>query len=76
LRGEFGRHDIGSTDNVERRLADHRRGSNSTTRRLGGKIEVRPCKEVPTMGEARALELELKRKKNHELAVYRLSVSR
>jgi tRNA/rRNA methyltransferase/putative endonuclease len=40
LRGKSGRHYIGSTDDLERRLAEHQRGSNHTTRRLGGEVEL------------------------------------
>ena len=39
LRGAH-RYYIGTTENLERRVAEHRRGSNHTTRRFGGKIEL------------------------------------
>jgi len=68
LRGTR-RYYIGATDNLERRLAEHRRGSNHTTRRFGEQIEVVITKELPSMTEARTLERALKRKKNPRLAV-------
>jgi predicted GIY-YIG superfamily endonuclease len=70
LRGKTGRHYIGSTDDLERRLAEHRRGSNHTTRRLGGEVELVARKQVATIAEAHALEMELKRKKNSRVAIF------
>ena len=75
LRGKSGRHYIGSTDNLERRLIEHQRGSNHTTRRLGGGVELVARKQMATIGEARALEMELKRKKNPQVAVFVLQSS-
>jgi len=72
LRGKSGRHYIGSTDDLERRLAEHRRGSNRTTRRLGGDVELVARKQVATIAEARALEMQLKRKKNPQIATFLL----
>ena len=69
LRGSAGRYYIGSTENLERRLAEHRRGSNHTTRRLGETLELIAAVEVTTMKEARKLERICKRKKNPELAL-------
>ena len=68
LRGA-GRHYIGATDNLERRIAEHKRGGNHTTHRFGSRIEVVVAKELPTMAEARKLEQALKGKKNPRLAV-------
>jgi predicted GIY-YIG superfamily endonuclease len=73
LRGASGRHYFGSTDNLERRIAEHRRGSNRTTSRFGGDIELVACKRVPSMREARRLEVVLKRKKNPRLAIFALN---
>jgi predicted GIY-YIG superfamily endonuclease len=64
LRGKSGRHYIGSTDNLGRRLKEHCRGGNHTTRRLGGGIELVASKEFPSITEARKCELVLKRKKS------------
>ena len=72
LRGQSGRHYIGSTDNIERRLAEHQRGSNHTTRRLGSNVEMVATAEVSSMIEARLLELRLKKKKNPRLAIIAL----
>ncbi len=68
LRGAR-RHYIGATDDLNRRIAEHRRGSNHTTQRFGSHIEVVVAKELPSMAEARKLEQALKRKKNPRLAI-------
>jgi len=62
LRGAR-RYYIGATDDLGRRVAEHRRGSNHTTRRLGEKVILIAAKRMPSMTEARALEDELKRKR-------------
>ena len=69
VRGAVERYYIGSTDNLQRRIAEHRRGSNHTTHRFGGEIEVVVAKELPSIAEARKLELILKRKKNPRIAI-------
>jgi len=69
LRGSSGRHYIGSTNDLERRLREHRLGQTHTTKRLGGNLEIVATLELPTLSEARALEREMKRKKNPELAL-------
>ena len=63
------RYYIGATDNLERRIAEHKRGSNHTTQRFGGQIELVAAKELPSMAEASKLERALKRKKNPRLAI-------
>ena len=68
LRGAQ-RYYIGATDNLERRMAEHRRGGNHTTHRFGGQIELVAAQEVPSMTEARGIERSLKRKKNPRLAI-------
>jgi predicted GIY-YIG superfamily endonuclease len=72
LRGSAGRHYIGSCTDLERRLAEHGRGHTHTTKRLGDAHEIVAALEMPKLEEARALERELKRKKNPELALYLL----
>jgi putative endonuclease len=72
LRGASGRHYIGSTEDLERRLGEHQRGSNHTTRRLGETVELIAAKEISSIREARKLEIALKRKKNPRLAVFAL----
>jgi predicted GIY-YIG superfamily endonuclease len=72
LRGSSGRYYIGSTDNLERRLAEHRRGSNHTTHRFGRSLELVISRNVDTQAEARQIELALKRKKNPRLAIHAL----
>jgi len=72
LRGAR-RYYIGATENLNRRIAEHRRGSNHTTRRFSTQIVLAAAKEVLSMVEARAIELRLKRKKNPQLAIYALN---
>jgi predicted GIY-YIG superfamily endonuclease len=67
------RYYIGATDNLERRLAEHKRGSNYTTRRFGAEVVLIAVNQVPSMVEARALERRLKRKKNPQLAISALN---
>jgi putative endonuclease len=69
LRGDSGRHYIGSTKNLERRLKEHQRGQTHSTRRLGHNLEIVAAVELATLDEARALEREMKRKKNPRLAL-------
>jgi predicted GIY-YIG superfamily endonuclease len=40
LRGSCGRYYIGSTANLDRRLAEHRRGKVHSTRRFGEPLEL------------------------------------
>ena len=68
LRGAR-RHYIGATDNLDRRIAEHKRGSNHTTLRFGDHLEVVAAKELPSMTEARQLEQTLKRKKSSHVAI-------
>ena len=72
LRGAR-RYYIDATENLERRIAEHRRGSNHTTRRFGGEVILVGAKQLPSMSEARALESQLKRKKNPQLAILALN---
>jgi len=69
LRGDSGRHYIGSTNNLERRLHEHRHGQTHSTKRLGDNLEIVSALELSTIEEARALEREMKRKKNPRLAL-------
>jgi len=67
------RYYIGATENLERRMAEHRRGSNYTTRRFDGELILVATKQLSSMSEARALETQLKRKKNPQLAILALN---
>jgi predicted GIY-YIG superfamily endonuclease len=69
LRGDSGRHYIGSTTNLERRFKEHRRGQTHSTKRLGDNLEIVAAVELAGLDEARALEREMKRKKNPRLAL-------
>jgi predicted GIY-YIG superfamily endonuclease len=75
LRGSSNRYYYGSTDNLERRIAEHQRGNNHTTRRFRGGVKLVAAKEVSSMREARTLEVALKRKKNPQLAIHALRAS-
>jgi predicted GIY-YIG superfamily endonuclease len=72
LRGSSGRHYIGCTENLQRRISEHSRGNNHTTRRLGGDIQLVVAKQFPSVVRARAIEFDLKRKKNPQLAILAL----
>jgi predicted GIY-YIG superfamily endonuclease len=73
LRGANGRHYIGATDDLERRLSEHRRGGTHTTARLGATLDLVASRELASMAEARALEQTLKKKKNPRLVVFSLT---
>ena len=72
LRGASGRHYIGSTTDLERRIQQHRSGQTPSTKRLGGDLRLAASLEVATLADARTMERELKRKKNPQLALYLL----
>jgi putative endonuclease len=69
LRGSTGRHYIGSTINLERRLSEHRNGGTHTTQRLGEHLETVAVLQVETIEQARTLERQMKAKKNPKLAI-------
>src|SRR5580765_5979279 len=69
LRGASGRHYIGSTWDLERRLAEDQRGGNPTTHRFGNDLELIASARVNSIAEARILEIQLKRKKNPRIAI-------
>ena len=73
LRGANGRHYIGATEDLARRLSEHRRGETHTTARLGGALDLVASRELASMAEARRMERSLKKKKNPRLAVFSLS---
>ena len=66
------RHYIGSTVDLNARIAQHERGHTHTTKRLGGKLILVAAKEVTTLDEARQIERTLKAKKNSKLAIFNL----
>jgi predicted GIY-YIG superfamily endonuclease len=70
LRENSGRHYIGSTTNLERRIEQHRNGHTHSTRRLGSDLKLAAFLETSTLEEARATEREMKRKKNPQFALY------
>ena len=76
LRGSSGRHYIGSTNDLERRLTEHRNGGTHSTARLGYPLELVASLELSELAEARKLEREWKRKKNPNLAIHLLELRR
>ena len=72
LQSASGRYYLGSTTDLDRRLAEHQRGHTHTAVHLGGELSVAAKLETPTLAEARALERFLKRKKNPQIALYLL----
>jgi putative endonuclease len=69
LRGASGRHYIGSTTDLARRIEQHRRGHTHSTRRLGQPLELVASLQLESLEDARALEREMKQKKNPRLAL-------
>jgi len=72
IRGYCGRHCIGSTENLDRRFAEHQRGKVHSTYRFGQPLELVATREMPDIQSARILERQLKAKKNPEVAIYLL----
>jgi predicted GIY-YIG superfamily endonuclease len=66
------RHYLGSTIDLDARVAQHQRGHTHTTKRLGKKLALVASKEFATLTEARSVERMLKRKKNPRLAIHYL----
>lgn len=60
LKGSSGRYYVGSTDNIQRRLGQHKRGHTSTTKRIGSPIELVFLQEFSTLDQARATEKRIK----------------
>jgi len=76
LHGRSGRYYIGSTTDLNRRLEQHRQVQTYSTRRLRQPLEWVASLEVESLPEARAMERELKRKKNPSLALLLLEKRR
>jgi putative endonuclease len=68
LRGTTGRHYLGSTGNLEARLAQHQRGHTHTTKRLGRPLTLVAARSFATREEAREVERRLKSWHNSDLA--------
>ena len=69
LQGSLGRHYIGMTNNLERRLFEHRSGHTHSTRRLGGELKLVASRGFATREEARQCELLMKAWKNPGKAI-------
>ena len=58
---------IGATENLQRRIAEHTRGTNHTTCRFDSHIELVVAKDILSMVEALKLERSVKRKRTRDL---------
>jgi predicted GIY-YIG superfamily endonuclease len=76
LRGPSGRHYIGSTTDLTRRIEQHQHGHTYSTRRLGSSLDLVASLQLDSLAKARALEREMKRKKNLRLALLLLESRR
>jgi predicted GIY-YIG superfamily endonuclease len=65
LEDVSGKRYIGSSDNLNRRLAHHKYGGTATTKRMG-EFRVVLAQEFPTLLEARKIELRLKKFKRRD----------
>ena len=65
LQDDTGRHYIGSTNDLNRRLKQHRQGQTPTTHRFNNPKLVF-SQEYPTLLDARKVELKLKRLKRKD----------
>ena len=72
LRGTSGRHYIGATADLARRLRAHQSGWGHTTRRLGLPLVLVASIALPSMAEAFALEFQLKRLKDPRSALQKV----
>ena len=59
LRGNR-RHYNGATDNLDRWIAEHKRGSNYTTLRFGDHVELVAAKELPSIRKCAPTSFELR----------------
>ncbi len=64
LKGRSGRHYIGCTDNLGKRLEQHQRGHTHSSLRLGLPLELLAHRAFPTRTEAMQMEKLLKQWKN------------
>ena len=64
LRGSSGRHYIGMTNDLERRLDEHRAGHTHTTKRLGGELTLVASRVYASRDAAAEMERRLKSWKN------------
>ena len=59
LESTEGKFYIGSTDNLERRMLQHKQGHTQTTRSMGG-FKIVLAQEYPSLGLARKVERKIK----------------
>jgi len=60
------RYYVGSTTDLERRIAEHKRGHNSTSKRIG-RWNLAWSKKCPTLKKARTLEKKIKNWKSNKM---------
>ena len=69
LRGSSGRCYLGSTNDLERRLNEHRSGHTHSTKRLGSELTLVAARQCLSLDEARYVERMLKGWKNSAMAL-------
>lgn len=65
LKGETGKYYIGSTKDLERRIAQHSQGHTHSTKRMGT-LNLVFSQEYPNLSEARKIELKIKKWKRKD----------
>ncbi|HVU17855.1 MAG TPA: GIY-YIG nuclease family protein [Candidatus Didemnitutus sp.] len=73
LRDAAGRHYIGMTSDLDRRIAQHRSGGTQTTRRMQGSLSLAAAASFATRSDALLIEHKLKNWKNPHKAIAYLS---
>ncbi|WP_425481058.1 GIY-YIG nuclease family protein [Rubritalea marina] len=75
LKGQSGRHYIGSTEDLDARITRHNSGMVHSTKRLGLPVVLIAAKHIASMSEARKLEATLKRWKNPKRVIQYITSS-
>ncbi len=65
LKSNYEKYYVGSTDNIERRIEQHKKGYTHSTKRLG-KLELVFSQEFPDLKTARIVEYKLKKLKRKD----------
>jgi len=65
LKSELGKYYIGSSDNLERRLKQHKEGTTPSTKRMG-KMELVFYQSYQSLKDARSVEFKLKKLKRKD----------
>jgi len=73
LKDQADRYYIGSTANLVQRFQQHCTGCCTTTRKYTKPLILLLSLELETIKEARALEIQFKKKKNSQIVIYLMS---